>query len=64
VPKLYLFYKFAYIYNMYGNFDPYNGNAAKSGSLKVLIKDPVEPPGADSEEIIEQTGVGLVTNTI
>jgi hypothetical protein len=64
VPKLYLFYKFAYIYNMYGDFGPYNDNAAKTGSLKVLIKDPVEPPGADTEQIIEQTGVGFVTNNI
>lgn len=64
VPKLYLFYKYAYIYNMFGNFDPYNGNAAKASSLKVLIKDPVESPDADSELIIAQTGVGFVTNSI
>jgi hypothetical protein len=63
-PKLYLFYKYAYIYNMYNNFGAYNGNPAQSSNLKVLIKDPVEPPGADSELIIEQTGVGFVTNTI
>lgn len=63
-PKLYLFYKFAYIYNMYGNFDAYNDNVAKTGSLKVLIKDPAEPTDTDSEFIIEQTGVGFVTNAI
>jgi hypothetical protein len=63
-PQLFLFYKYAHVYNMYGSFESYNSNPALTNQLKVLIKDPAEPITSDSELIIEQTGVGFVTTPI
>lgn len=46
-PKLLLFFVYPHVYTMYQSFNSYNGNAAVSNSLDVLIKDPIEPHAAN-----------------
>ncbi|MBS1914162.1 MAG: hypothetical protein JST22_19395 [Bacteroidetes bacterium] len=42
-PRLLLFYKYAYVFAMFSNWDTYGGLAEEKATLEVVIKDPAEP---------------------
>lgn len=49
-PKLLLFYINGYVYQMFSNWEAYNGNPEVEQSLEVIIKDPVKLVADESEK--------------